>query len=207
MESHLAFIFQYMQRVGLVDCWFQRFIQRGIQRGKACCKFSNSTKVELKMQKKNNQKAHLPLFLLTKKSTVYKFSPATSSECWSNPLHDWFHFSPLTQQSISHSCDFSLSNDFFGAVWVFFPSLFFSNKVDVLSKTDPAKITCRCHNFHTVCELDMDLYFRQPWGETSLWQRWQCARLQRACASVAACSLSIRMPAPRMGFFPKYQKL
>lgn len=90
---------------------------------------------------------------------------------------------------------------FWGCLGFFFPLPVFSHKVDVLSKTDPAKTTCQCHNFRTVCELDMDLYFRQPWGETSLWRRWQRARLQRVCASLAACSLSIRMPAPRMGFF------
>lgn len=55
METYLPFIFQHMQRVELVDCWFQRFIQRGTQKGKAYYKFSNSTKLELKMQKKRKK--------------------------------------------------------------------------------------------------------------------------------------------------------
>lgn len=99
----------------------------------------------------------------------------SAAECWSNPLLDWFHFSPPTRQSISHPCGFSLWNDFCPPPLL---SLFFLCAVDVFErerkKTDPAKIMCYCDNFPTVCELDMDLYFRQPWGETSIQRQWQC---------------------------------
>lgn len=51
-------------------------------------------------------------------------------------------------------------------------------------KTDPAKMMCYCDNFPTVCELDMDLYFRQPWGETSI-------RRQRQCEAAAGVQLHV----------------
>lgn len=100
--------------------------------------------------------------------TNQEFQSAASVLSSVDQIHFLIDFTFLLRhgnQSPTHAAFLSVM--IFGGFFFFLLSLFYLCAVDVFErerekKSDPAKIMCYCDNFPTVCELDMDLYFRQP---------------------------------------------